>query len=121
MGKESVVDISGHRYRYEYDEASQKTHYLGPVGDAPAMSEEEFLAMTKDVKDAQKVLLNKFIEYGLACIHEFSTDFHKDSKQLHQEALALASALSVEFSGKQVERLLEDLERMSEYEDEYGQ
>jgi len=46
MGKETVVDISGHQYRYEYDEATKNTRYLGPVGSAPELSEEEFLVVT---------------------------------------------------------------------------
>jgi len=49
MGKESVVEIpdgSGRFYRYEYDESTGKTLYKGPVGDAPQMSEEEFLAIS---------------------------------------------------------------------------
>ena len=45
MGKESVVEIppgSGNHYRYEYVDGA--TVYKGPVGDGPALSEEEFLA-----------------------------------------------------------------------------
>jgi hypothetical protein len=45
MGKESQVEIpvgSGNFYRYEYDESSGKTQYRGPVGDAPAIKEQEF-------------------------------------------------------------------------------
>jgi len=40
--KESIVVISGHRYRYEYVDGA--TVYRGPVGDAPELSEQEFLA-----------------------------------------------------------------------------
>lgn len=43
--KESIVEIpegSGNQYRYEYDPSSGKTLYRGPVGTAPALSEEEF-------------------------------------------------------------------------------
>jgi len=43
MGKESRVEIpsgSGNFYRYEYSDGA--TRYLGPVGDAPSLSEEEF-------------------------------------------------------------------------------
>jgi hypothetical protein len=40
--KESVVDIKGHRYRYRYDPETKDTLYVGPVGDAPAISEGEF-------------------------------------------------------------------------------
>jgi hypothetical protein len=39
---ESIVEIEGHLYRYEYDPASQKTLYRGPVGDAPPLTEEMF-------------------------------------------------------------------------------
>jgi hypothetical protein len=47
MGKESQVEIpegSGRFYRYEYDPDTQETQYRGPVGSAPNLSEEEFLA-----------------------------------------------------------------------------
>jgi len=47
MSKENVVEIptgSGNRYRYIYDPETQKTLYLGPVGSAPAMAEQEFLS-----------------------------------------------------------------------------
>jgi len=43
MGSETIVVIGGHQYRYEYDEISGKTLYRGPVGDAPELSEAEFL------------------------------------------------------------------------------
>ncbi len=42
MGKESQVEINGHLYRYEYVDGA--TLYRGPVGDAPALGEEEFFA-----------------------------------------------------------------------------
>jgi hypothetical protein len=38
--KVSIVEINEHQYRYGYDNG--KTVYLGPVGDAPEISEEEF-------------------------------------------------------------------------------
>lgn len=44
MGKVSKVEIpggSGNFYRYTYEDG--QTRYLGPVGDAPEMSEESFL------------------------------------------------------------------------------
>jgi hypothetical protein len=41
--KESVVEINENWYRYQYDPETQKTQYLGPVGDSPTLSEEEFL------------------------------------------------------------------------------
>jgi hypothetical protein len=52
------VEINGHRYRYEYDSETQATVYKGPVGDAPALSEEEFfVAVTSkrfDMADFQE-------------------------------------------------------------------
>ena len=48
MGKESIVEINGHQYRYEYVDG--KTVYRGPVGDGPALSEEEFLAAVEERK-----------------------------------------------------------------------
>jgi hypothetical protein len=41
---ESVVVINDNYYRYGYDPDTQKTHYLGPVGEAPQLSEEQFMA-----------------------------------------------------------------------------
>jgi hypothetical protein len=42
MTKESVVTIKGHLYRYGYDPATKKTKFLGPVGNSPNISEDEF-------------------------------------------------------------------------------
>jgi len=44
MSKENIVEIpsgSGNRYRYVYEDGATK--YLGPVGSAPDLAEEEFL------------------------------------------------------------------------------
>lgn len=38
--KENVVEIKGHKYRYGYKDGD--TIYMGPVGDGPSLSEEEF-------------------------------------------------------------------------------
>ena len=43
--KESIVQIGNHQYRYAYDPTSRATKYLGPVGDAPEIGEQEFLAL----------------------------------------------------------------------------
>jgi len=43
MGRETIVEISGNRYRYAYDPERQATIYKGPVGEAPPIGEEEFL------------------------------------------------------------------------------
>jgi len=42
MSQESIVEINGHLYRYRYNDDTQKTDYIGPVGDAPGITEEEF-------------------------------------------------------------------------------
>ena len=61
MGKESVVEIpagSGNRYRYEYSEG--KTLYRGPVGSAPELGEEHFMAALKQVPMWYNDLTNAF-------------------------------------------------------------
>jgi hypothetical protein len=40
---ESFVEINGSYYRYRYDPATKKMRYLGPVGLAGELTEEEFL------------------------------------------------------------------------------
>ena len=42
--KEHTIEISNNFYRYRYDPSSQKTVYLGPVGSAPEIDEEQFLS-----------------------------------------------------------------------------
>jgi len=47
MSKENIVEIpsgSGNRYRYVYEDGATK--YLGPVGSAPDLAEEEFMLQT---------------------------------------------------------------------------
>ena len=41
--KESIVQIGSGRYRYHYDPDTKATVYDGPVGDAPQITEDEFL------------------------------------------------------------------------------
>lgn len=53
MGKVSEVEIpdgSGRFYRYEYVDGA--TLYRGPVGDAPALTEAEFLRLTTEEANA---------------------------------------------------------------------
>lgn len=45
MMTESIVDIGGHQYRYRYNQDTQLTEYIGPVGDSPPLKESEFLAV----------------------------------------------------------------------------
>ena len=59
MGKISEVDIKGHRYRYQYNEETGATEYLGPVGDAPAISEEEFLRRV-EISNKEKEVMENF-------------------------------------------------------------
>jgi hypothetical protein len=56
MTKESIVEIppgSGNQYRYAYEDG--KTVYLGPVGDAPTLVEENFLRELEDLITTPKV------------------------------------------------------------------
>jgi hypothetical protein len=42
MTKESIATINGHDYRYRYNQETKLMDYLGPVGDAPSLSQEQF-------------------------------------------------------------------------------
>jgi hypothetical protein len=44
---DNIVEISGHRYKYRYEHG--KTIYVGPVGDAPPISEGDFDAYMKQI------------------------------------------------------------------------
>jgi hypothetical protein len=59
MGKVSTVEINGHLYRYEYQDGN--TVYLGPVGDAPTLSETEFMAAVGEVKPWQTLQIQEEI------------------------------------------------------------
>ena len=54
MGSDSIVEIGGHRYRYAYDPGSQQTLYRGPVGSAPALTEQEFLRLFDGFREQEK-------------------------------------------------------------------
>ena len=63
MGKESQVEINGHLYRYEYVDG--KTVYRGPVGEAPEIGEQEFLAaMARKEIDADDDNWTDYIKIG---------------------------------------------------------
>ncbi len=64
---ESIVEINGHLYRYHYDESSGKTLYDGPVGEAPTLSEEEFLVSvrTKQLHTYEEVMKNRRLLKGV--------------------------------------------------------
>lgn len=68
--KESIVDIEGHSYRYGYNESTQKTVYLGPVGDAPALTEEQFLQEIKFSEDDIKFMEETTDEGIIFCVAE---------------------------------------------------
>jgi len=56
MPRESRVEIpsgSGNFYRYEYSDGA--TRYLGPVGDAPSLSEEEFTRSMIEIGEGEDV------------------------------------------------------------------
>jgi hypothetical protein len=53
MSKDSIALINGHEYKYRYNKESGGMDYLGPVGDAPAITQREFqraMTMESDVK-----------------------------------------------------------------------
>jgi hypothetical protein len=85
MGKESIVKINGHQYRYEYQ--GGKTVYLGPVGDAPTLSESEFMSHTEgrwhiwptDVEES------KFVWYDVTDIEE--TVWDEDKNEFDDEVI----------------------------------
>ena len=51
---ENVVIIKGNQYKYCYDGHTQETKYLGPVGNSPALSEQEFFDILR-VSDKNKL------------------------------------------------------------------
>jgi len=51
MPKEHTVEINGSFYRYAYDPSSQRTVYLGPVGSAPDLGEEQFFMAMASQKE----------------------------------------------------------------------
>jgi hypothetical protein len=42
MSKDSIAVINGHEYKYRYNSDTKLMDYLGPVGDAPALTQEQF-------------------------------------------------------------------------------
>lgn len=62
MSQESVVEINGHQYRYQYNPDTGKTEYVGPVGDAPIISEAEFLAAMEIPPGFNKVSFDKLVD-----------------------------------------------------------
>jgi hypothetical protein len=42
MSKDSIALINGHEYKYRWNPNSKQMDYLGPVGNAPTLSEEQF-------------------------------------------------------------------------------
>jgi len=54
MTKSTIVEIppgSGNKYRYRYNSTTGKMDYIGPVGDAPILKEDEFLKGLKRVAE----------------------------------------------------------------------
>jgi hypothetical protein len=52
MSKDSIALINGHEYKYRYNPETKGMDYLGPVGEAPALTQEEFLRVMaeKEIK-----------------------------------------------------------------------
>ena len=57
---ENIVTIKGNQYKYTYVDG--ETKYLGPVGSAPALTEQEFLkAMSRTMPDTDKKYLKNLL------------------------------------------------------------
>jgi hypothetical protein len=50
MSKESIAVINGHEYKYRYNKDTGGMDYLGPLGEAPALTQEEFLRKFNEEK-----------------------------------------------------------------------
>jgi hypothetical protein len=50
MTKDSIAVINGHEYKYRYNPESKQMDYLGPVGDAPTITQEQFRKTVKGQK-----------------------------------------------------------------------
>ena len=60
---ENVVTIKGHQYKYVYIDG--ETKYMGPVGDAPALSEAEFLLLLMEKSaDTARMVLEEYDRRG---------------------------------------------------------
>jgi hypothetical protein len=71
-----IVEIpegSGNLYRYEYEPFHGKTIYRGPVGSAPALTEDEFLDELYQVPEK-----STFIEENVAITEEFLEDANEE-------------------------------------------
>lgn len=124
MSKESIVEIpegSGNQYRYVYE--GGKTVYRGPVGSAPKLGEEEFMAAMESGKrynlfelsaiakqiDDVDTLANMFVSGGFfdsmhdakSAAHALKSYDEGDLKRLERE---------VNFAVEQVMRNFEDYE-----------
>jgi len=62
--KDTIVEIKGNRYRYQYDPGSKSMIYRGPVGSAPGITEEEFerWAIYRDDADLSPDEIEKFYD-----------------------------------------------------------
>jgi hypothetical protein len=80
MSKDSIAVINGHEYKYRWNSESKEMDYLGPVGDAPPLTQEEFkehfdtirrgLSVNSVVKHARGIMpgwkitqTNSFVEF----------------------------------------------------------
>jgi len=78
---ESIVVIGSHQYRYSYNPDTGKTEYRGPVGSAPELKEEQFMAIMdiqaayKELSTPQKEALLKISTWRKdAVLKSFGTD-----------------------------------------------
>jgi hypothetical protein len=51
MSKESIALINGHEYKYRYNPETKLMDYLGPVGEAPSLTQEQFRSAMEERKE----------------------------------------------------------------------
>jgi hypothetical protein len=61
MSKDSIAVINGHEYKYRYNPETKGMDYLGPVGDAPPLSQEQFRELFQENND-RKEELDQFLD-----------------------------------------------------------
>jgi len=84
MPRESVVEIpvgSGNKYRYAYHDG--KTLYMGPVGDAPGLSEAEFMRLMASPEEVAAASLRAMFPGDAEldpAIRRLPREFHDESR-----------------------------------------
>jgi hypothetical protein len=56
MTKDSIALINGHEYKYRYNKETKEMDYLGPVGDAPSLSQSVFHRAVSALEARAKII-----------------------------------------------------------------